>query len=171
MTSNRTRRVSVQRIISAPAASIFVILADPSAHWVIDGSKALRPPNDAAAKPLRAGSVFITPMSRRLRGLTAVHLVQVAVALLVRGRMRNTVVEFEKDRRIAWRNFGHHVWRYELQPLDDGSGARTLVRETFDYAPNLAPWLLEWAGFPAHNARTMHQTLKSLDKVLSANSR
>jgi hypothetical protein len=115
---DRMRRVSVERTIAAPAASVFVV--------------------------------------------------QVAVAMLVRGRMRNTVVEFDEDRRIAWRNFGHHVWLYELQAAD---GSRTVVRQTFDYATNLTPWLLEWAGFPAHNRRAMNKTLAALDGLLTTTSK
>lgn len=51
--------------------------------------------------------------------------------------MMNTVVEFEEGRTIAWapkpasgigaRFFGR-IWRYELEPLEEG----TLVRETWD---------------------------------------
>jgi hypothetical protein len=90
------------------------------------------------------------------------------VAVLVRGWMLNKVVEFDQNRRIAWRNFGHHVWRYELEPVDDSAGPRTLVRETFDYGPSIAPWLLEWAGFPRHNATAMSQTLATLDELLTS---
>jgi hypothetical protein len=166
---DRIRRVSVERTIAAPAASVFAALTDPSTHAVIDGSGALLLANAATPTPrLQAGSVFVTPMSRRLRRLTRVDVVQVAVAMLVRGRMRNTVVEFDEDRRIAWRNFGHHVWRYELQ-ADEGS--RTVVRQTLDYATNLTPWLLEWAGFPAHNRRAMNKTLAALDGLLTTTSK
>jgi hypothetical protein len=170
MTTDRTRQVSVERTIAAPAENVFAALADPSTHAVIDGSDALLLVNAGTpVRRLRAGSVFVTPMSRRLRRLTRVDIIQVAVAMLVRGRMRNTVVEFDENRRIAWRNFGRHVWRYELQAADDTNGPKTLVRETFDYATNLAPWLLEWAGFPAHNRRAMNQTLATLDGLLTGN--
>ena len=33
-------------------------------------------------------------------------------------KIRNTVVEFEEDRRVAWRHFGGHRWRYVLEPID-----------------------------------------------------
>lgn len=163
------RQVSVERTIAAPAAAVFAALTDPSTHAVTDGSGALRQVETATpTSRLRAGSVFVTPMSRRLRRLTRVDVIQVAVAMLVRGRMRNTVVEFDENRRIAWRNFGRHVWRYELQPIDSADPPRTLVRETFDYATNLTPWLLEWAGFPAKNSRAMNQTLAALDRLLTS---
>jgi hypothetical protein len=169
MTSNPTRSVSVQRVIAASAAEIFAVLAAPSAHWAIDGTGSLRRAA-RGAPPLRAGSVFITPMNRAPRGVTRVHLVQAAVATLVGGNMRNTVVEFDEPKRIAWRNFGRHIWRYELEPVD-GEQTRTLVRETFDYATNPAPWLLEWAGFPSHNAEAMQRTLERLDALVTAEAR
>lgn len=167
MTVPSTRRVSVERVIAETADRVFAALADPTIHSLIDGSATLLP-GAAASGPLQAGSVFVTPMSRRPRALTRVDLVQAAVAILVRGRMRNTVVEFEQNRRISWRNFGRHVWRFELTPADDPVGPRTHVRETFDYTTNLSPWLLEWAGFPARNARAMDQTLEALDTLLTA---
>jgi hypothetical protein len=153
--------VSAERIIAASAEETFAVVADAAAHWAIDGTNTLRPTH-GISRPLRAGSLFITPMSRRLHGVTRQHLVRTAVAVLVGGRMRNTVVEFDENRRIAWRNFGRHLWRYELEPID-GDTTRTLVRETFDYATNPTPWLLEWARFPDHNAAAMQQTLQHLD--------
>jgi hypothetical protein len=50
-------------------------------------------------------------------------------------RTTNTVIEFEPDRRIAWKTtaigglVGGRIWRYELDPADSDS---TLVRETWD---------------------------------------
>jgi uncharacterized protein YndB with AHSA1/START domain len=170
--TDRIRQVNVERTIAAPAAAVFAALTDPSTHALIDGSGALREVDGSTSTPrLRAGSVFITPMGRRLRRLTRVDVIQVGVAMLVRGRMRNVVVEYDENLRIAWRNFGRHVWRYELQAADDADGPRTVVRETFDYATNLSPWLLEWAGFPAHNRRAMNQTLAALDRLLTTTSK
>jgi Polyketide cyclase / dehydrase and lipid transport len=170
--SERIRQVSVERTIAAPAARVFAALTDPSIHAVIDGSDALLVVNTVTPAPrLRMGSVFVTPMSRRLRRLTRMDVIQVAVAMLVRGRMRNTVVEFDENQCIAWRNFGRHVWRYELQATNDGDEPHTLVRETFDYGTNLVPWLLEWAGFPAHNRLAMNKTLAALDGLLTATSK
>lgn len=44
-------------------------------------------------------------------------------------RTKNTVVEFEQDRLIAWRHRGVHRWRYRLTPNSDGT---TDVTETWD---------------------------------------
>ena len=51
--------------------------------------------------------------------------------------MVNTVIEFEENRRIAWkatiagfmgRFVGGRIWRYELEPVEGG----TRVRESWD---------------------------------------
>jgi hypothetical protein len=72
--------------------------------------------------------------------------------------IRNTVVEFEENRRIAWRHFGRHIWRYELEPVEGG----TLVTETFDWGPALAPQVLEVAKAPQANLRGITATLEQL---------
>ena len=70
-------------------------------------------------------------------------------------RVDNEVVEFEEDRRIAWRHMGHHVWRYELEPVAEG----TRVTETFDWAHSRAPWALELMRAPQRNRKSMESTL------------
>jgi hypothetical protein len=57
---------------------------------------------------------------------------------LTSGQVRhNHVVEFEEGRRIAWRPAEPgeqppgHLWRWELEPLDDG---RTRVTHTYDWS-------------------------------------
>src|SRR5206468_9221211 len=72
--------------------------------------------------------------------------------------IRNTVVEFEENRRIAWRHFGRHVWRYQLEPVADG----TRVTETFDYSTALSPRGLEMLGFPERNRKGIAATLDRL---------
>jgi hypothetical protein len=73
----------------------------------------------------------------------------------------NTVVEFEEGRRIAWRHFGHHVWRYQLEPAPGGG---TVVTETFDWGPARSPRGLELAGIPARNTRSIERTLAQLQE-------
>ena len=169
MVKYHDRSVSVERTIAASAERVFAALADPTVHAVIDGSGTLRPMTAGAADPLSSGATFITPMGRRVRGCTRADMVQAAVAVLVQGQMRNTVVEFDYGRRIAWRNFGRHIWRFELTPVT-GCRSATHVRETFDYSTNLAPWLLEWARFPSRNACAMTDTLQALDRLLATES-
>lgn len=129
--------------IAAPAEVVFDILTDPAQHPKIDGSttvrRLLRGP-----RRLSAGSRFT--MSMRLFG--------------VRYRVTNRVVEFESDRLIAWRHFEPQRWRYELEPVTDG----TRVRESFDYSsyPTIGRWIIRLAGWPERNRRAIAQTLLRL---------
>jgi hypothetical protein len=75
--------------------------------------------------------------------------------------IKNTVVEFEEGRLIAWRHFGRHRWRYELEPVDDG----TKVRETYDWSTAILGTRLyiEMSGWPKRAERAMTETLERLD--------
>lgn len=109
--------VSVGREIAAPAAAIFEFIADPAQQPSWDG-------NDNLAQ---------APTGQR------VHAVgDVFTMMLTLGTVReNHVVEFEEGRRIAWLPSEQgaeppgHLWRWELQPLDDD---RTLVTHTYDWS-------------------------------------
>ena len=111
---------SVERVIAAPPAAIFALLADPSRHRDIDGSGTLRGTGEGPRR-LAKGDTF--GMSMRAG---------------VPYTMTNEVVELEPDRRIAWqarpvqawaqRFIGGRIWRYELEPVEGG----TRVRETWD---------------------------------------
>jgi uncharacterized protein YndB with AHSA1/START domain len=135
-----SRSVSRSVVVPAPAEEVFALLADPRRHAEIDGSGTVRGPLRA---PERLGPGATFGMRMRL-GLPYV--------------MTSTVVEFQEGRRIAWRHLGHHVWRYELEPLE--GGAR--VTETFDWGPARAPRVLELLGYPARNARSIEATLERL---------
>ena len=128
-------------MIPAPAQRIFDVLADPALHPVIDGSGSVRKPGDGAPARLAPGAEF-----------------GMAMKVGVRYRISNTVVEFEEGRRLAWRHFGRHVWRYELEPVGGG----TLVRETFDYTDALSPVALRLLRYPTRNRQAMQRTLERL---------
>ncbi|MBU3701798.1 MAG: dimethyladenosine transferase [Acidimicrobiia bacterium] len=142
------RSVSASRVIAAPPAKIFDVLADPSRHCDFDGSDSVL---GAKGDPprLTLGARF----GMRMR----IHLPY---------SIKNTVVEFEEGRRIGWRHFGRHVWRYELEPVDGG----TRVTETFDWAPALWPAMLERTGAPKKNLAAIEATLQRLDRVVTAES-
>lgn len=72
--------------------------------------------------------------------------------------IENTVVEFEEDRLIAWRHFGGHRWRYELEPVDGG----TKVTETFDWSTSKLPAVLEILRVPRRNTASIEKTLDRL---------
>ena len=164
MTASNKREVSVERVINAAPAAIFDILADPTQHPAIDGSHAVKHPKAPSPRRLSQGARFVMRMRMRPEGHHPAQLLQVAVAALSRGRLTNTVVEFQEGRRIAWRNFGRHVWRYQLEPA--GETDTTIVRETFDYSTNTFPPLLELVGFPAKNRQAMQATLDRLAQLV-----
>ena len=133
-------------VVAAPPEQVFALLADPARHAELDGSGTVRGRVSGPAR-LALGDRFRMRMHLGLPYLIS-----------------NQVVEFEEGRRIAWRHFGRHVWRYELEPVDGG----TRVTETFDWAPALAPRLLELARVPARNARGIEQTLARLARRWSS---
>jgi len=135
------RKVSVTRVIDAPAAKIFAVLADPRQHSVIDGSGTVKG-NVSGPDHLELGSKFGMKMRWG-----------------VPYRIRSKVVEYDENRRIAWAHLGKHRWRYELEPLDDG---RTRVTETFDWSTALSPRYIERMGFPEKHPRWMEATLERL---------
>jgi uncharacterized protein YndB with AHSA1/START domain len=115
--SDETRIVSASRDVAAPADVIFELIADPTQQPRWDG-------NDNLAE---------APAGQRVRGVGAVFTM-----LLTMGAVReNHVEEFDEGRLIAWRpsELGAtppgHLWRWELEPLDDG---RTRVTHTYDWS-------------------------------------
>ncbi len=136
--------VSVSTVVEAPPEVVFEILADPQQHERIDGSGSLRG-NVRGPERLSQGAAFGVDM--KLFGLPY--------------RIRNRVVEFEDGRLIAWRHFGAHRWRYELEPVGEGS---TRVTESFDYSRHSRPGrkALRLAGFPERNRQGIEATLGRL---------
>ena len=70
--------------INAPAAEVFELVADPRNHSLYDGSGTLRG-NVRGPERLELGSKFGMDMH-----------------LFANYRIKNTVVEFEEGKRIAW---------------------------------------------------------------------
>ena len=141
------KRISVERLVHAPAERIFAILADARQHHRIDGSDMVQASLKAPDK-LAIGSKF--SMSMKLGPLPY--------------RISNEVVEFEQDRRIAWCHYGKHRWRYELETQGDGSS--TLVRETFDWSTAVIPKVIELIGAPQRNEPAMVRTLERLAEAV-----
>jgi len=86
MTDGNLTPVSVSRRIQAPAAELFVVLADPARHPGIDGSGMLR---EAGGTALISGVGDVFSMS--------MHNAEMGDY-----EMSNLVVEYEQDRRIGW---------------------------------------------------------------------
>lgn len=145
------RIISEHVDIEAPPETVFAILADPRQHSRIDGSGSLQKLLKGPGR-LDKGATF--GMDMKLFGLPY--------------KIRNTVVEFEEDRRIAWRHFGGHRWRYVLEPTEGG----TRVTESFDYSRyGLAQRLvIELARFPQRNRVGITGTLVKLKEAAESDA-
>lgn len=143
------RSVSTSRVIAAPSQAIFDVLADPGMHPVIDGSGTVQATRGRQIERLSLGATFGMQMKRG-----------VDYSIL------NTVIEFEEGRRIAWRHFHGHVWRYVLEPVAGG----TEVTESFDYNNARTRLGLELVGYPERNLRGMEATLVRLEEVVTASA-
>jgi uncharacterized protein YndB with AHSA1/START domain len=151
--------VSVERVIAAPPATVFGILADPRRHPEIDGSGMLR--SSVEGPPRLAGGARFSMAMRQL-GLPY--------------RVTNEVTEFEDDRLIAWRPWvrvagravaGGVTWRYEVSPEGDGS----LVVETYDLSTAPTGRALAALGFAGRMEKAMTVTLERLADVAEATAR
>ena len=148
-----TTVVSVERVIEAPAADIFAIVADASRHPEIDGSGSVKQLKQGAPEQLALGSTF--DMSMKL-----------GVPYL----MSNRVIEFEPDKRIAWqttfagplgRFIGGRIWRYELE----ASGGGTLVRESWDITKDKQRFMLKAGPVGKQTKDAMTKTLERLAEM------
>ena len=136
--------VSGRTTVDAPPHVVFAILADPRQHPRIDGSGSVQ---EITTGPDRLSKGAEFGASMKLFGVPY--------------GITNKVVEFEEDRLIAWRHFGGHRWRYELEQTDDGG---TVVTETFDYSRHgrVARLIIDALGFPERNRRGIEATLVRL---------
>lgn len=137
------RNASARRLVPAPAAEVFELLATPARHPLIDGSGTVTAVQERTPERLSSGARFGMEMRWGLPY-----------------KILNEVVEFEEGRRIAWRHFAGHVWRYELEPLDE---SRTRVTETFDAGPARWPLVLRVIRAAPRNQRSIEQTLDRLE--------
>jgi len=144
--------VSVERVINAPAAQIFALIADAGKHSSIDGSGTVDHSQDQS-QPLSLDSKFGMSMRGRPESLFLPY------------RTTNTVIEFEPDRRIAWKTtmgplglIGGRIWRYELSPADGG----TLVRETWDLSQDRQRPMLKMGAMPKQAEDGMRATLERI---------
>ena len=102
---------SASIIINAPASEVFDVVANPTLHPIIDGTKSVK-------------SVIKGPSRLALGEKFGMNM-----EIGVKYRITNTVVEFEENRVIAWRHLGRWVWRYEFKEI---SPNQTVVTESFD---------------------------------------
>ncbi len=140
--------LSVQRLVPTPPEPIFDLLADPAGHAEIDGGRTVRSARSGGRR-LALGDRFGMDM----------HL---GVAYST----RNTVVEFEENRRIAWQTsasgpvgtvLGGRVWRYVLEPVEGG----TLVTESWDLSQE------RWTSKPVVQLTMTHSTRANMERTLA----
>lgn len=140
------KQVSGTRTIAASPEKIFALLADPSKHATFDGSGTVQGSRSSAPAKLSKGATF-----------------GMAMKIRVPYPITNTVTEYEEGRRIAWRHFARHTWRYELEPVEGG----TRVTETFDWGTALVPKLLELGGYPEKSKKAIDATLERLEEIVT----
>ena len=133
--------VSAEKVISVDRQKIFDALADPRQHAQFDGSGTVQEAKTKAPERLELGSKF---------GMSMKWGVPYPIT--------NTVVEFEEGERIAWRHFGRHIWRYELEDVEGG----TKVTESFDWSKALMGFGYPLCKIPQHNLGSIKKTLDRL---------
>ena len=148
----RGNTISVERVINAPAGEIFAMIADAGRHSSFDGSGTVDH-STLESQPLELGSKFGMAMRGRPESLFLPY------------RTTNTVIEFEPDRRIAWKTtmgpgglIGGRIWRYELSPTEGG----TLVRETWDVSQDRQRPMLKIGAMPKQAEDGMRATLERI---------
>ena len=137
---DNSRKLQVSKVIDAPAADIFAILASPDRHHEIDGAGMLRGV-EGEAQPIAAiGQVFVMNMHQDALGDY---------------RMVNSVTAFVPDARIGWSpaidpscelasklgdmQVGGHTYTYDLSEGEDG----TTVTQTYEWMSVKDPQFLE----------------------------
>lgn len=135
--------VSATREVAAGAGRIFELIADPAQQPRWDGNGNLA--EAAGGQRVSAvGDLFIMTLTG--------------------GSVReNHVVEFEEERRIAWRPAEPgaeppgHLWVWGLEPIDS---SRTLVTHTYDWTQ-----LTDESRFSRARATTAAKLRASLDRL------
>ena len=145
--------ISVERVIVTPASDLFRIVADAHRHPEIDGSGSVVKPKSGTPQALTLGSTF--GMSMKMG---------------VPYSMSNTVIEFDQDRRIAWKTVssgssaGWSVGGFgatKFEPVEGG----TLVRESWDISQDKQASLLKLGKMPSTTTDAMTTTLANLAKL------
>ncbi|MGA9359525.1 MAG: SRPBCC family protein [Mycobacterium sp.] len=149
--------VSVERVIKAAPDKIFALVADAGKHASIDGAHSVNHASQASV-PLSMGAKFGMAMRGRKE------------TLFIPYRTNNTVIEYEPDRRIAWKTtflggrVGGRIWRYELEAAPEG----TLVRETWDVSQDKQKRMITSGSIPQQTAEGMRATLERIATLVES---
>ena len=132
--------------INAPAHVIFDLVANPAAHQRFDGSGTIQR-SISGPDRLFLGAKF-----------------GMAMKIKVPYRIKNTVVEFEENKKITWCHLMKWTWCYELEAVGPN---QTIVTESFDASKIAAfpKWWLKRTGAMAHNPKFMAKSLVALKAI------
>ncbi|HOB05949.1 MAG TPA: SRPBCC family protein [Propionibacteriaceae bacterium] len=137
------RIVVASRMVDAPAAEIFELIADPARQPEWDGNDNL----DVALDATRVRAVGEVFAMRTSKGKTK----------------DNLVVVFEEGRAIGWlpADRGHeppgHLWRWDLEPVSD---SETRVTHTYDWTG-----VADESRWPRHRQTQSEHLLASIDRL------
>lgn len=135
--------VTASRIIAAPAAEIFELIADPARQPEWDGNDNL----DVAIESARIRHEGESFSMRTNKGKTK----------------DNLIVAFDEGRTIAWMTAdrGHeppgHIWRWDLEPVGDGT---TRATHTYDWTR-----VTDETRWPRHRQTRTEHLLASIDRL------
>lgn len=138
------RKKSVKMQINASAEKIFSFLSDPRKHRLFDGTKSIQA-NISGPTKLYLGAKFGMRMK-----------------IKIPYKVTNQVIEYEENRKIAWRHLMKHVWQYELIKISDN---QTEVIETFDGNPARSQWWLNRTGAYKWVEKVMSKSLVRLKEL------
>ncbi|GAB95470.1 uncharacterized protein YndB with AHSA1/START domain [Kineosphaera limosa] len=142
--TDEQRVVFAERVVAAPAAAVFELIADPARQPEWDGNDNLAIA-DAGQRVRAVGDVFTVTLTHDA------------------GPRENHVAEFAEGRLIAWRPSPvgapkpGHLWRWELDPVDEG---HTRVRHTYDWTE-----LTDETRLPRARRTGADQLLASIDRL------
>ena len=153
-------QIQVSKTVDASPEQLFDVLATPKRHQEFDGADMLRGVEGSSSQVSGTGDEFVMNMENDALGAY---------------QMKNTVVAFEKDRKIGWAPSLHpidgytdklgdvkatgHSYTWELEP----AGSGTKVTQTYD-----------WSGVKDESFRgffpmvSEDQLSDSIDKVANA---
>lgn len=145
--------ITVQRTIEAPSEAVFAVLADPQQHRDLDGAGFVQ--GVAEGGPITGvGDTFTMEMRGDHMGGDY--------------RTDNHVVEFEENRKLAWKTAPAGTepkgwqWVWELEP--QGSD-RTLVRHTYDWSQVTDEALLAKGLFPLVRQEQLEESVQRLEQA------
>jgi Polyketide cyclase / dehydrase and lipid transport len=156
--------VSATLTIAVPAAAVFAVLADPTAHASIDGTGWVQEAVDHA--PLtEAGQIFRMGMYHP--GHPDGHY-----------QIHNKVQVLDPPRAIGWLpgtdakgdgnlEFGGWIWRYDLAPLGP---SETEVTLTYDWSA-VPQYIREYLQFPPFGPEHLTNSLYHLAELAAQTSR